>query len=86
MSKFDLSSDRVVLDYQELLEVALSAQGYAIKAVSERMDTIRKGHPSSLDGEWLLNDAHRLAKAMTAVYYLTKGLDRPEIAVVRETV
>ncbi|KKL82412.1 hypothetical protein LCGC14_1985020 [marine sediment metagenome] len=84
MSKFDLSSDRVVLDYQELLEVALSAQGYAIKAVSERMDTIRKGHPSNIEGEWLLNDTHRLVKALTAVYYLTRGLDRPVINVVRE--
>ncbi len=84
--KFDLSSDLLVLDYNELLTVAQSAQGYATEAVSKHIDTIRKGQLSSLGSEWLLNDAHRLAKAMTAVYYLTRGLDRPKIIVSREVI
>ena len=83
-TKYDLCSDTVTLDYDELLTVAQSAVYYGVNAVSKRITNIQVGRATSLDAKWLVRDAHNLARAITAVHYLTKGKDRPTIIVLRD--
>ncbi|GAI19619.1 unnamed protein product [marine sediment metagenome] len=85
--KYDLCSDTVTLDYLELIKTAKVAVRYSLEALNQRMKKWYDIKPklTNLDAEWLLNDAQALATATTALHYLTEGLSREEIIVVRAT-
>lgn len=85
-NKYDLCSDKVVLDYSELVKTAKVAVHYSLEALNQRLKKWYDINPklSDLDAEWLLNDAQALATATTTLHYLAEGLDREEVVVVRE--
>lgn len=87
-NKYDLCSDKVTLDYQELIKTAQVAVHYSLEALNQRLKKWYDIHPnlSDLDAEWLLNDAQALATATTTLHYLTEGLKREEVVVVRDAV
>ena len=87
-NKYDLCSDTVTLDYSELIKTARVAVRYSLDALHERMRRWYdlKKRPNNLDAEWLLDEATALTTATTTLHYLTEGLSREEVIVVRETI
>ncbi len=80
----DLSADRVVLDYDELLYVAKVAVYYGLEAMAECLNNIYDGHYTKLDAEHILDSSKRLAAAIRTTYYLEKGKDRTNVEIVRK--
>lgn len=84
-NKYDLCSDKVTLDYLELIKTARVAVKYSLEALNQRLKKWYDIKPklSDLDAEWLLNDAQALATATTTLHYLTEGSNREEVVVER---
>lgn len=82
----DLSSNKVVLDYLELIKTARVAVRYSLEALSERLGDWRnlKRKPTNLNAEWLLQDASALATSTAMLHYLEEGLTREEVEVVNK--
>ena len=82
----DLSSNKVVLDYQELIKTARVAVSYSLEALSERLRDWRnlKSKPTNLNAERLLDDASALAASTAMLHYLEQGLTREEVEVVNK--
>ena len=87
-NKYDLCSDTVTLDYSELIKTAEVAVHYSLEELSQRL---RKWYNinsdtelTNLDADWMLQNAQSLATATTTLHYLTEGLEREEVVVVRE--
>ena len=87
-NKYDLCSDTVTLDYSELIMTARVAVRYSLEALNQRLRKWYDIHPklSNLDAERMLSDAQSLATATTTLHYLTEGLNREEVIVVRDIV
>lgn len=85
-SKYDLCSDTVTLDYQELIKTAEVAVHYSLEALNERLRKWYNINPSltNLDAGWMLQNAQALATATTTLHYLSEGLNREEVIVVRD--
>ena len=87
-NKYDLCCDTVTLDYQELIMTARIAVRYSLEALNQRLRKWYDIKPklTNLDAEWMLQNAQALATATTTLHYLTEGLNREEVIVVRDTV
>lgn len=89
-TKYDLCSDTVTLDYQELIKTAKVAVRYSLEALNQRMKKWYAINPNGgltdFDAERMLQDAQALATATTTLHYLTEGLKREEVVVVRDTI
>ena len=87
-TKYDLCSDTVTLDYQELVKTARVAVRYSLDALHQRVRRWYdiKNRPTNLDAEWLLDDATALAIATTTLRYLEEGMSREEVIIVNREV
>jgi len=87
-NKYDLCSDTVTLDYQELIKTALVAVRCSLNTLEGRLRKWHDIHPklNNLDSERLLGDAQALATATTTLHYLTEGLNREKVVLVRDAV
>ncbi len=85
-NKYDLCSDKVTLDYSELIKTARVAVHYSLEALNQKLRKWYEINPdlSNLDAEWMLHDAQSLAIATTTLHYLTEGLSREEVVVERD--
>ena len=87
-NKYDLCSDTVTLDYSELIKTAQVAVHYSLEELNQRLRKwydINPNHRlSNLDAEWMLQNAQSLAIATTTLHYLTEGLKREEMVLVRD--
>lgn len=84
VTKYDLCSDTVALDYSELERTAKIAVRYSLEALSQRLGKWHDIKPrlTSVDAEWMLQNAQALATATTTLYYLEEGLTREVVEVV----
>jgi len=85
-TEFDLCADSVTLDYNALQRLALVSTRHCLEdlhACTRVWYSIGK-YPTNSDAKHMLEAARDLYVSTVALHYLTEGMDRDEIMVVRE--
>ena len=80
MEKHDLSFDKVVLDYDELVKVAILGLAMATRVLEENLEYVRnnafKGDYSPVATEYLAEVVQSYHRINNTVYALVNGKDR----------